>query len=167
MGQGLCLSQSLWEGRVSCLSSTTMFCVNKPYFSTRSGRNLKVLNFTAVNTKNPFQSIETKPQAGKTWFALRAFGKLTLALQLDHRSLALIPCPSGDGWRGSGPLLWSQGHTWTWTYSCKWSWNVWRPTHRASMSQLIAMGVVTGKSHSWDTRDTGQDPGELAQLTPS
>lgn len=32
----------------------------------RSGRNLKVLNFTAVNTKNPFQSIETKPQAGKT-----------------------------------------------------------------------------------------------------
>ena len=34
------------------------------------------------------------------------------------------------------------------------------------MSQLIATGVVMGKSHSWDTSDTGQDPGELAQRTP-
>ena len=35
------------------------------------------------------------------------------------------------------------------------------------MSQLMAMGVVMGKSHSWDTGDMSQDPDELAQLTLS
>ena len=47
--------------------------------------------------------METKPQAGKTRFAFRAFDKLTLALGLDHSLLALIPSPTEAGWRGQEP----------------------------------------------------------------
>lgn len=67
----------------------------KPYFSRGSGRNLKVLNFTAVNTKNPFSSKEAKPQPGKTQLALRALDRLSLAPELDQSSLAWVPPPLG------------------------------------------------------------------------
>lgn len=47
MGQGL-------ESGALAFQASHLFGVNKPDFSRGSGRNLKVLNFIAVNTKNPF-----------------------------------------------------------------------------------------------------------------
>lgn len=102
--------------------------------------------------------METKPQAGKTEFALKAFDKLTLALGWDHRPLALIPSPAGAGWRGqdlccghkaiAGLLQMKLEHTPSYPQSQ----HVTADCHQGGV-----IGKVTFLGHC----DTGQDPAEL------